>query len=229
MAASLIAFDVFGTLLDTSGVVPHMTSTFGPEAHRAAQLWRDKQLEYTFRRALMRQYVDFDVCTAQALDYVSRSFGVELSAAARAEILSSYARLPAFADVKAGLEACSRQSYRMLALTNGTEASVRGLLQHAGLTAYFERILSADRIKTFKPDRAVYDLARQVAAPGAQVWLVSANPFDVIGAKACGLRTAWLQRDAARAFDPWDGFAPDVTVRDLLQLSLELAHLAVNG
>lgn len=167
----------------------------------------------------MRQYADFDVCTAQALRFVSTQLGVRLTEADERTLLESYLRLPAFPDVRPGLERLRNAGHTLLALTNGVERSVRGLLAQAGIDGYFTGILSADQIRTFKPDPAVYALLRPVteADPG-ETWLVSGNPFDVIGAKACGLKVAWLRRDPAKSFDPWE-CSPDLVIRTLEELS----------
>jgi 2-haloacid dehalogenase len=95
------------------------------------------------------------------------------------------------------------------------------LLQNAGIIRYFATILSADRVETFKPDPAVYALLAGARQAHGDVWLVSSNPFDVIGAKACGINTVWLRRDPQRVFDPWE-FSPDVVVRTLDELPVEL-------
>lgn len=217
-----MAFDIYGTVVDTAGIADALTPVFGVQARTATQLWREKQLEFTFRRGLMHRYVDFDTCTRQALQFVSAQLGAPLEASAERALLEHYLRLPAFADVKPTLEALQAAGTRLLALTNGTASSVPSLLGHAGLGDHFERILSADEVQTFKPDPAVYELLKRAARPETeQVWLVSANPFDVIGAKACGVRAAWLRRDAARVFDPWE-FAPDLELRTLRELPGEL-------
>ncbi|HYL02226.1 MAG TPA: haloacid dehalogenase type II [Steroidobacteraceae bacterium] len=220
---SVVAFDVYGTLVDTAGIAVELGKKFGDRAAAAARLWREKQLETTFRRALMRRYVDFDVCTAQALRYVSAHLGVPLDATAERALLDAYLELPAFPDVGRSLRALAAAGLRLLALTNGTEHSVRALLRHAGLSEHLPLILSADAARTFKPDPAVYELLRRAAGLSAQeVWLVSANPFDVIGAKAHGLRAAWVQRDPKTIFDPWE-FRPDLIVRSLEELREQLA------
>jgi 2-haloacid dehalogenase len=217
-----VAFDIYGTVVDTAGIADALTPLFGVQAKTATHLWREKQLEFTFRRGLMHRYLDFDTCTRQALRLVSAQLGAPLEARTEQALLERYLRLPAFADVKPTLETLQAAGTRILALTNGTARSVRSLLGHAGLGDHFERILSADEVQTFKPDPAVYELLKRAAHPDTQhVWLVSANPFDVIGAKACGLRAAWLRRDAARVFDPWE-FSPDVELRTLAELPGEL-------
>ena len=219
----VIAFDVYGTLVDPGGIVTHLGEAFGAEAWRAARLWREKQLEFTFRRALMRHYVDFDLCTAQALSYVSAELGVNLREQRKRALLDSYLHLPAYPDAKPALEMLSAAGHRIVALTNGTERSVTTLLQHARIDGYFEMILSADTVRTFKPDPAVYDLVQKAGLPREKVWLVSGNPFDIIGAKARGLRAAWVQRDRGRTFDPWE-LGPDTVIWDLTELRQALAE-----
>lgn len=217
-----MAFDIYGTVVDPAGIADALTPLFGVQARTATQLWREKQLEFSFRRGLMRRYVDFDTCTRQALRFVSAQLGTPLEAGAEQALLERYRQLPAFADVKPTLETLQAAGARLVALTNGTASSVRSLLEHAGLGDHFEQILSADEVRTFKPDPAVYELLKRAARPDTEpVWLVSANPFDVIGAKACGVRAAWLRRDAARVFDPWE-FLPDVELRTLRELPGEL-------
>jgi 2-haloacid dehalogenase len=213
----VIAFDIYGTVVDPGGIVGALGEAFGAKAALAARLWREKQLEFTFRRALMRRYVDFDRCTAQALSHVSGELGVELTAESTRALLDSYLRLPAYPDAEPALRTLKSAGHRIVALTNGTEKSVRALLQHAGIDGLFEMILSADTIRTFKPDPAVYDLVPRVEGSGEHAWLVSGNPFDVIGAKAHGLKAAWVRRDPGRIFDPWE-FAPDVVIRNLEEL-----------
>jgi len=199
-----------------------LAASFGTRAAAAAQLWREKQLEYTFRRALMRKYADFEVCTRQALRYVSASLGVALDEAGEQALLDAYLHLPAFADAGPGLAQLKRAGHRLVALTNGTERSARSVLENAGLGDYLEAVLSVEPLETFKPDPAVYALLGKLAAGNAEpAWLVSGNPFDVIGAKACGLKVAWLRRDAQRIFDPWE-FSPDVVVGNLEELCEKL-------
>jgi 2-haloacid dehalogenase len=215
----VIALDVYGTVIDTAGIACQLSERFGTRAQAAAQLWREKQLEFTFRRALMRRYVDFDACTAQALRYVSAQLRTPLGEPEECALLESYLRLPTFPDVRPGLESLRRAGHKLVALTNGTARSVRSLLENAGIDECFEAVLTADRIRTFKPDPAVYALLKEVTdAYPTKVCLVSGNPFDVIGAKGCGLTTAWLQRDPERIFDPWE-FSPDVVISTLEALA----------
>jgi 2-haloacid dehalogenase len=219
---SVLAFDVYGTLIDPFRMEDHLRGLFGGRAREATELWRSKQLEYSFRRALMKKYENFDVCTERALRFVSRQFDVPLGEETLRNLLEQYLQLPAFPDVPEALEQLEARGFKMVACSNGTEHAVRGLLERAGVMARFSGIISVDPIRTFKPDPAVYEhLAAQVGAKKETVCLVSTNPFDVIGAKACGLRAAWVQRDPKKMFDPWE-FEPDLIVHGLEQLSAEL-------
>ena len=219
----VLAFDVYGTLIDPFHMEEHLRSAFGEKAKEASELWRSKQIEYSFRRALMKKYQTFDACTAQALCYVSAQFGISLSEEAQENLLSKYLQLPAYPDVAAALDALVSQGFTIAACSNGTEAAVRGLLDHAGVLPDFSKIVSVDVIRTFKPDPAVYEhLVAELHARRDMVWLISSNPFDVIGAKACGLRTAWVQRDLKRVFDPWE-FDPDLIVHGLAELPGKLS------
>jgi 2-haloacid dehalogenase len=214
----VLAFDVYGTLIDPLGMEAHLQETFGERAKEATALWRSKQLEYSFRRALMRKYVNFDVCTAQALDFVTAQLGIPLAEQEKRRLLAEYLRLPAYPDVAAGLKTLQKQGFRMVAFSNGTERSVRALLKEAVILERFSGIVSVDPLRTFKPNPAVYEhLAKHVRRPKKSIWVISSNSFDVIGAKACGLRAAWVQRDPKVVLDPW-GFSPDLVLHSLEEL-----------
>jgi 2-haloacid dehalogenase len=217
-AKTVLAFDVYGTLIDPFRMEEHLRAAFGEKAREASELWRSKQIEYSFRRALMKKYRNFDLCTAQALRFVSVQFGVSLSEEAEQKLLSKYLELPAYPDVPGALNELAAQGFTIAAFSNGILSAVRGLLDHAGALRRFSKIVSVDAIRSFKPDPAVYEfLLAELGVGKEMVWLVSSNPFDVIGAKACGLRAAWVQRDPKRAFDPWE-YEPDLIVHGLGEL-----------
>ena len=127
----VLAFDVYGTLIDPYSMEEHLRRVFGAKAKEAAELWREKQVEFSFRRALMQKYVNFDTCTAQALVYVCGRLGVTLSGEENQALLAQYLCLPAFSDVASGLKLLLEQGHRIVAFSNGTKSSVRRLAGHA--------------------------------------------------------------------------------------------------
>jgi 2-haloacid dehalogenase len=210
-----LAFDVYGTLIDTQGVAATLEGWIGAQALVLARAWREKQLEYTFRRGLMGAYADFDTCTEQALEYCCEALGIALEPEQEAELLRRYQELPAFADAGPALDALRADGHRLFAFSNGTAETVSGLLRNAGLEDRFEDLVSVDEIGCFKPDPRVYRhfLQRANVSP-PDAWLISGNPFDVIGAQAMGMRTAWLDRSRQGLFDPWGG-DPTATIGSL--------------
>ncbi len=165
----VLAFDVYGTLIDPFHMEEHLRAAFAEKAKEASELWRGKQLEYSFRRALMKKYLPFDVCTAQALRFVSAHLRISLTEKAQANLMSKYAQLPAYADVVGSLDECAAQGFTIAACSNGTENAVRASLDHAGILPRFSKIVSVDPIRTFKPDPAVYEyLVAELNAPQRQ-------------------------------------------------------------
>jgi 2-haloacid dehalogenase len=218
-----LGFDVYGTLVDPLAMAEPLRALVGEQAGRFAELWRSKQLEYSFRRGLMRRYVDFDVCTRQALRYTQQVLRCELPESDQDRLLEAYLYLPLFPEVAASLTALKAQGHRLVAFTNGVEASIRALLANADVLPYLEDVVSVDDLRTFKPDPAVYDyLARRAGRAPAETWLVSSNAWDVIGAKAAGLRAAWVKRQPEAVFDPWE-VEPDVVVSGLDELAAGFA------
>ncbi len=218
-----IGFDIYGTLVDPLEMNEHLRPLVGEDlADRMSELWRSKQVEYTFRRGLMRQYEDFGVCTKQALVYASHVLGIELSEEEQEKLIEEYENLRPFPDVQVGLEAMRSKDHTLVAFSNGVETTARTLLERAGVLPCLEGVISVDDLRTFKPDPQVYlYLAGRLQRRPEETWLVSSNPFDVIGAKAAGLRAAWTQRSPDVQFDPWD-IEPDLVAPDLEALAGEL-------
>ena len=213
-----LAFDVYGTLINTHGVVAALEKLVGAKAQAFSNTWRDKQLEYSFRKALMQNYATFAVCTSQALDYTCSYHGTNLNAEQKHELLSLYRILPAFADVKAGLVQLKAAGFRLYAFSNGAADALEMLLSNAGIRDLFLGVISVDDIKSFKPNPGVYShFLRQSQATGGSAWLISSNPFDVLGALSAGMKSAWVQRSPDAIFDPW-GIEPTITVTSLTAL-----------
>jgi len=217
-----IAFDVYGTLIDTHGVVEQLRRVAEDRAEELSRCWRNKQLEYSFRRGLMKRYENFSVCTQQSLDYCCALLGVKLSAAQQQELLAAYRVLPAFADVAPGLAGLQSSGCRMYAFSNGSADAVEALLSAAGIRQYFLDVVSVDEIGSFKPDPAVYQhFLKRAGVSADRAWLVSSNPFDIIGAMSAGMCAAWVRRSPEAVFDPW-GINPTMVVDDLSDLGNKL-------
>ena len=215
----ILGFDVYGTLIDTGGITAALRPLVGARAPEFAKQWREKQLEYSFRRAMMRKYADFSVCTAQALEYISRVFKLTLPQSDYDRLLSLYKELPIFADVVPGLAALKQLPLRLFAFSNGRPDDIESLLRNAGIRNQFEGVVSLFDARTFKPDPAAYDFFRTtVKAQAHECWLVSSNPFDVIGAVSAGMKAAWVRRSEDAEFDPWE-FQPTATVSGIGELA----------
>src|SRR5215210_3253777 len=210
-----IGFDIYGTLVDPLEMNEHLRPLVGERADRFSELWRDKQIEYTFRRALMHRYEDFGVCTRQALVHTANVLGAGLSEDEQEKLIEEYQNLRPFPDVIPGLEALKSRGHTLVAFSNGVEATARTLLERAGVLPHMRDVISVDDVKTFKPDPEAYHyLVHRLGEKLDKTWLVSSNPFDVIGAKAAGLKAAWIKRNPDAVFDPW-GIEPDLTAPDL--------------
>ena len=219
-----LAFDVYGTLINTHGVVTELEGMVGERAQLFSQTWRDKQLEYTFRRGLMQQYQHFGICTAQALDYTCEHLGEDLSSEQRAALLQKYRALPAFDDVIDGLTQLKQAGHRLFAFSNGVPDGIEAVLVNAGIRDFFEGVVSVDPMQTFKPNPVVYQhFLDSTSSIPANAWLVSSNPFDVIGAVNVHMRAAWVQRSTASIYDPWD-IPPTFTIEGLDALQAELSN-----
>ena len=215
-----LAFDVYGTLIDTNAVENSLYELIGDKAPALSKLWREKQLEYSFRRGLMKRYRDFSICTRDASITKVRDKEIKLSDQDKNTLLGAYRSLPAFADVVPALEDLHNANYPLIAFSNGSRDAVQALLDHAEIRQYFTDIVSLEEIKTFKPDPDAYHhLLARCDSSAASTWLISGNPFDVMGAISAGLKGAWLQRNADTIFDPWDDFTPTTKINLLTKLS----------
>jgi 2-haloacid dehalogenase len=220
--AVTLAFDVYGTLIDTHGVVIALEKHVGSKALEFSRAWREKQLEYSFRRGLMQNYKNFAVCTSNALDYTSAYFKVPLNQKDTSELLNAYKVLPAFDDVTEGLARAKASGFRIFAFSNGSAEAVEALLINAGIRDFFLGVVSVDEVKSFKPNPGVYShFLKRAGASGENAWLISSNPFDVIGAISAGMRAAWIKRSADALFDPW-GIEPTLTVNSLVNLAEQI-------
>jgi 2-haloacid dehalogenase len=169
----------------------------------------------------MQNYADFSICTSDALDFTCQRFKVVISSERRAELLGLYQHLPPFDDVIPALHSL-QAAFRLFAFSNGKRSEIDAVLSNANILDYFEGVVTADDVRSFKPNPAVYSYARRVTrAWSSPFWLISSNPWDVIGARSAGLSSAWVQRSEEKIYDPW-GVEPNVTVRSMIDLPAAL-------
>ncbi len=214
-----LGFDIYGTLIDPHGVTVKLRELIGDTAPDFSQLWRSKQLEYTFRRGLMRDYENFAVCTRNALDYADAVFRTNIREEDKQTLMQAYRVLPAYDDVPQALAKIRAAGFRMYGFSNGIAEAVSGLLEHAGISQYFDGVVSVDTVKTYKPNPDVYQhFVETTGSDKTNAWLVSSNPFDVQGAIHFGMQAAWLHRFTDVVFDPW-GIEPTIVVQELWEIA----------
>jgi len=222
--ANILAFDVYGTLIDTHGVVHKLSEFIGERANEFSQTWRNKQLEYSFRRGLMQLYAPFSACTAEALDFTCAFYNTQLSNMQRLELLESYHFLPAFRDAIIGLEKLQNKNFHCYAFSNGAKKDVETVLKHANLHGYFKDVISVEDVKSFKPNPGVYaHFLRSANTTASNAWLISSNSFDVIGAISSGMNAAWIKRSSTSILDPW-GVEPTSTLESLENLASHIQN-----
>lgn len=212
-----LAFDVYGTLVDPMGMSRLLAEDAGNKAETVAALWREKQLEFSFRKGLMKVYEDFGVCTRQALRYAMAAHKLTLSEERENVLMAAYLSLPAFDDALPALKSL-RGGYPVFAFSNGGYPALEKVLGHNDLLDQFEGLVSVDDIKSFKPDPAVYAYARRATGSWEKpLCLVSSNAWDVIGARAAGLLAVWVKRDPDKVFEDW-GIEPSAVISSLSEL-----------
>jgi 2-haloacid dehalogenase len=188
-----VVFDAYGTLYDIQSVAYVTEQAFPGYGEIITQIWRIKQLEYTWLRSLMRRYQDFSAVTRESLAYTLKVLGLKHDADVFDRIMDKYLDLDLFPDAAATLAAM--QPCKLAILSNGSPAMLGALVQSSGLADVLDATISVDAQKIFKPAPDAYALieSRLGVAP-ADVLFVSSNPWDACGAKAFGLKVAWIER-----------------------------------
>jgi 2-haloacid dehalogenase len=197
MACSVFAFDAYGTLFDVHAAVRRHADAVGPDAARLSEIWRAKQLEYSWVRTLASRYRDFWALTEDALDY---AFSAVTSAdrGTRATLLEAYRRLECYPEVPELIRTLKREGKRLAILSNGTPQMLDSAVAAAGLQGCFDVILSVDVLRAYKADPRVYDLVTtHFRVYPEAVSFQSSNRWDIAGATAYGLRTVWINRSGA--------------------------------
>jgi 2-haloacid dehalogenase len=193
MTIKAVVFDAYGTLYDIQSVAAITEEAFPGYGEIITQIWRIKQLEYTWLRSLMRRYDDFSVITRDSLAYTLRVLGLQHDIGAFERIMEKYLHLDLYPDALAALAAMGDR--KLAILSNGSTGMLNALVANSGLDRVLDATISIDSQKIFKPAPDAYSLIEAVlGVPPAEVLFVSSNPWDACGAKAFGLNVAWIER-----------------------------------
>jgi len=219
LSLDAVVFDAYGTLFDVYSVEATADRLFPGHGGALSNLWRTKQLEYTWLQSLMQSPTqrreDFAAVTAHALEYAATALALTLTPQARHRLLDAYLDLAPFPDVESALARLA--PLPRLILSNGTREMLEPLAAATGVAQHLEAILSVEAAGTYKPSPRVYQLAidHLKLEPG-RVGFVSSNSWDAIGAKAFGFTSIWVNR----AHAPIDrhGPAPDAVIASLAEL-----------
>jgi 2-haloacid dehalogenase len=188
-----IVFDAYGTLYDIQSVAAVTEEAFPGYGEIITQIWRIKQLEYTWLRSLMHRYEDFSVITRDSLAYTLRVLGLKHDADAFERIMDKYLHLDLYPDAAAALAAL--RGTKLAILSNGSPAMLNALVANSGLDHVLDATISVDAKKIFKPAPEAYSLIEAtLGVPPGEVLFVSSNPWDACGARAFGLNVAWIER-----------------------------------
>jgi len=213
---SACVFDAYGTLFDFASAAQRCEDA--PAEKRAAltALWRDKQLQYTWLRALQDRYADFWQVTGDALDFALASLDLE-APGLRERLMELYLGLEPFPEVPEVLRTLRAHGFRTAILSNGSPAMLQALVQRAGLADLFDAVLSVDAVGVFKPHPKVYQLALdELGLPAQAISFQSSNGWDAYAASDFGMRVVWCNRHGQRR-ERLPG-APDFEVRTLAEL-----------
>jgi 2-haloacid dehalogenase len=188
-----VVFDAYGTLYDIQSVAAVTEEAFPDYGEIITQIWRVKQLEYSWLRSLMRRYEDFSVVTRDSLAYTLRVLGLEHDRGVFERIIDKYLHLDPYPDAIAALTAM--RDRKLAILSNGSTDMLNTLVRNSGLDRVLDATISIDPRKIFKPAPEAYTLIESVlGVAAAEVLFVSSNPWDACGAKAAGLNVAWIER-----------------------------------
>ncbi|MEO1066763.1 MAG: haloacid dehalogenase type II [Pseudomonadota bacterium] len=192
-------FDAYGTMFDVHSPVSRLSASLGDKARAVSVLWRDKQLQYTWLRSLMRDFAPFSQVTRDALDYALSAHGV-LDDTLRDELMRAYFTLDAYDDVAPCLDALRAKGFKTAILSNGSPDMLDAAVQSAGLSGRLDAVLSVDTVGVNKPDPAVYQMTLDhfSIAPD-EVCFVSNNAWDSHAGAHFGYQVARLNRYDAPA------------------------------
>jgi 2-haloacid dehalogenase len=195
---SACVFDAYGTLFDYAAAAAGCRDLLGDKAERLTLLWRDKQLQYSWLRAVQNRHADFWQVTGDALDYALEALDLA-DAALRDRLMHLYLTLAAFPEAPEVLRRLKGAGLATAILSNGSPAMLRAAVDGAGIGGLLDAVLSVEEVGIYKPHPKVYQLAvDRLGAPADAILFVSSNAWDAYAASAFGMRVAWCNRYSQR-------------------------------
>ncbi len=193
-ALPIFVFDAYGTLFDVHAAIARHRAAAGPDAERFSELWRQKQLEYSWILTLSGRYVDFWTLTERALDYAFARVP-SVDRALRQNLLEAYRKLDAYPDGRTAVTELKARGFQTAILSNGSPGMLQDAVDASGMAPLLDAVLSVDSVHMNKPRPEVYALVTErFAVQPNQVVFVSSNRWDVMGAVAFGFRALWVNR-----------------------------------
>ena len=191
---SVCVFDAYGTLFDYNTAAGRHSAVLGEKAAPLADLWRLKQLQYTWLRSLMGRYTGFWQVTGEALDFAMGELGIE-DEALRANLMEAYLTLDTYPEVQETLATLRAHGLRTAILSNGESSMLDAAVEAAGIADSLDAVLSVEEVGIYKPHPSVYQLVvDRLGVEAANVSFQSSNAWDANGAAAFGFRVAWCNR-----------------------------------
>ena len=191
-------FDAYGTLFDVNAACRELSKEVGDNWEKLASLWRLRQVEYTWLRNSMDEYIDFWQITSDALDYAMETLGIENNEL-REELLNLYLKLEAYPEVNDLLKKLKQRGLMTGILSNGSMKMLNSAVDNANIREYLDEILSVEECKIYKPSSKVYDLVKIKMQIGKEnVLFFSSNAWDMHAASNYGFKTIWVNRFNAK-------------------------------
>jgi 2-haloacid dehalogenase len=187
-------FDAYGTLFDVAAAAARCRDDLHGKADALAEVWRTKQLQYSWLRSLMRRYVDFTQVTGDALDYALAAVGID-DPPLRDRLLALYMKLDAYPEVPEMLRRLRAGGLKTGILTNGSPRMIDAAVASAGIGDLLDAVLTVDVLGIYKPDPSVYRLAPDhFGLPAERIAFMSSNAWDAAGAADFGMTVVWVNR-----------------------------------
>lgn len=218
MRLSALVFDAYGTLFDVHSVTSKLDELFPGKGAQLSQLWRTKQLEYTWLLSVMDRYADFNQVTQDSLRHACHALECAYSRTALEHLRKAYRQLAVFPDAVVALNRLGADKARLAILSNGAPEMLDAVVAHNGLSGAFAgNLLSVDAVRVFKPAPAVYQLAvNHLGCATSEIGFVTSNGWDAAGAKAFGFEVFWVNRSGLPVEEL--GVRPDHMLKALTEL-----------